>query len=205
MRILIVTERYWPEVGAAPSRLANMAEGLHARGCEVDVITSLPNYPKGRIFDGYRGRLCRREEHNGINLFRYWIFATVSRSAIKRAVNMFSFAFTLWLFAFRIRRIRRYDAVVIQTPALVVAVSSMWLFKGLCRRKCVLNVSDIWPSTAVDMGVMKEGSASYKFMHRCEKYLYRKSDAVLGQSNEILEHVSRFKNPGKLCLYRNLQ
>ena len=53
MKILIVSERYWPEVGAAPSRLVNMAEGLHARGCDVDVLTSLPNYPKGRIFDGY--------------------------------------------------------------------------------------------------------------------------------------------------------
>jgi glycosyltransferase involved in cell wall biosynthesis len=205
MRILIVSERYWPEVGAAPSRLANMAEGLHARGCEVDVLTSLPNYPKGRIFDGYRGRLCRREEHNGINLFRYWIFATVSRSAVKRALNMFSFAFMLWLFAFRVKRVRSYDVVIIQTPALVVAVSAMWLFKGLYRRKCALNVSDIWPSTAVDMGVMKEGSTSYRFMHWCEKYLYRKSDAVLGQSNEILEHVARFKNSGKLFLYRNLQ
>ena len=205
MKILIVSERYWPEVGAAPSRLANMAEGLHVRGCDVDVLTSLPNYPKGRIFDGYRGRLCRREVHNGINLFRYWIFATVSRSAVKRALNMFSFAFMLWLFAFRVKRVRSYDAVIIQTPALVVAVSAVWLFKGLYRRKCVLNVSDIWPSTAVDMEVMREGSASYKFMHRCEKYLYRKSDAVLGQSNEILEQVTRFPNKGKLFLYRNLQ
>ena len=205
MRILIVSERYWPEVGAAPSRLANMAEGLHARGCEVDVLTSLPNYPKGRIFDGYRGRICRREVHNGINLFRYWIFATVSRSAVKRALNMFSFAFMLWLFAFRVKRVRSYDAVIIQTPSLVVAVSAMWLFKGLYRRKCALNVSDIWPSTAVDMGVMREGSASYRFMHWCEKYLYRKSDAVLGQSNEILEQVTRFPNKGKLFLYRNLQ
>ena len=52
MKILLVAERYWPEVGAAPSRLANMAEGLKAKGCEVDVLTSLPNYPKGEIFDG---------------------------------------------------------------------------------------------------------------------------------------------------------
>ncbi len=205
MKILIVSERYWPEVGAAPSRLVNMAEGLHARGCDVDVLTSLPNYPKGRIFDGYRGRFCLHEVHNGINLFRYWIFATVSRSAIKRALNMSSFAFMLRLFAFRIKRVRSYDAVIIQTPSLVVATSALWLFKGLYRRKCVLNVSDIWPSTAVDMGVMREGSASYRFMHWCEKYLYRKSDAVLGQSNEILEHVARFENSGKLFLYRNLQ
>ena len=205
MKILIVTERYWPEVGAAPSRLANMAEGFSVRGCEVDILTSLPNYPKGRIFDDYRGWLCHHEVHNGINIFRCWIFATMSRSAVKRALNMFSFAVMLWMFAFRVKRIMEYDVVIIQTPALVVAVSAMWLFKGLYGRKCVLNVSDIWPSTAVDMGVMRVGSASYRFMCKCEKYLYRKSDAILGQSNEILEHVVRFKTSGKLFLYRNLQ
>ena len=43
MKILLVAERYWPEVGAAPSRLANMAEGLKRHGFDVDVLTALPN------------------------------------------------------------------------------------------------------------------------------------------------------------------
>ena len=50
MRALIVTERFYPEVGAAPSRLTNMAQGFSEKGVEVDVLTSLPNYPKGEIF-----------------------------------------------------------------------------------------------------------------------------------------------------------
>ena len=49
MKILIVTEHYWPEVGAASSRLANMAEGFKREGHEVDVLTTLPNYPEGHI------------------------------------------------------------------------------------------------------------------------------------------------------------
>lgn len=106
MKILLVTERYWPEVGAAPSRLANMAEGLKNLGNDVDVLTSLPNYPKGRIFDGYRGRICKEESRNGVNLIRYWIYATVSKSPIARILNMFSFAIMIWLFAFRRKLIR---------------------------------------------------------------------------------------------------
>lgn len=206
MKILLVAERYWPEVGAAPSRLANMAEGLKAKGCEVDVLTSLPNYPKGEIFDGYKGCVSKHEVRNSVDLFRYWIYATVSKSAVARMVNMFSFAVMIWLFAFRRSRIKQYDRVIIQTPTLVVAVSAMWIFKGLYHKKCILNVSDIWPSTAVDMGAMKEGSRPYRFMAKCERYLYRKSDAVLGQSNEILQHIAGFKErPDKLFLYRNLQ
>ena len=223
MRILLVAERYWPEVGAAPSRLANMAEGLKRHGCEVDVLTSLPNYPKGKIYDGYRGRLCRHEVHGGVDVFRYWIYATVSRNVMARALNMFSFAVMIWLYAFRCRRIRKYDFVVIQTPTLVVAKSAMVLFKGLYGRKCILNVSDIWPLTAVDIGAMAMGSRSWKYMEGLEDYLYRKADGVFGQSEEILNHIrckmtggaqndtdgvlgsEMWKEDGKLFLYRNLQ
>lgn len=205
MRILLVAERYWPEVGAAPSRLANMAEGLKRAGNEVDVLTALPNYPKGRIFEGYRGCLSRRETKDGVKVFRYWLYATVSRSPAARVLNMFSFAFTIWLFAFRFRRIARYDRVIIQTPTLVVAASAMVLFKKLFRRTCVLNVSDIWPLTAVDMGAMRMGSRSYRFMACLERFLYRNADAVLGQSREILDHVAAHPGNGRRFLYRNLQ
>lgn len=191
MKVLIVTERYWPEVGAAPSRLSNMAEGLKSKGCKVDVLTSLPNYPKGRIFDGYRRKILKKEQRNGINLFRYWIFATVSRNPIARIINMFSFAIVLWLFGFNRKRIKSYDAIIIQTPTLIVGRSAMTLFKGLYKKKCFINVSDIWPLTAVDMKAMKENSYSYKFMQWCEYYLYKKCDGVLGQSEEILNHVAQ--------------
>ena len=60
MKILLVSFYYYPELGAAPSRITNMAEGFIAEGAEVDVLTCLPNYPKGRIFDGYRGRLYKK-------------------------------------------------------------------------------------------------------------------------------------------------
>lgn len=204
MRILLVAERYYPEVGAAPSRLTNMAEGLRQKGAEVDVLTSLPNYPKGKIFDGYRHRISKHEVVNDCDVFRYWIYATVSHSALKRALNMISFAITIWLFAFKIRRCRSYDRVIIQTPTLFVATSAMWLFKGLYGRKCLLNISDIWPSTAVDMGAMKEGSRSHKVMSWCERYLYCKADGVLGQSREILERVAELPSTDKVFLYRNL-
>lgn len=204
MRVLLVAERYYPEVGAAPSRLTNMAEGLLQQGAEVDVLTSLPNYPQGRIFEGYRHRVSKHEIINNCNVYRYWIYATVSRSAVKRALNMVSFALSIWLFAFKVRRCRSYDYVIIQTPTLFVATSAMWLFKGVYSRKCILNISDIWPSTAVDMGAMKEGSMSYKTMLWCERYLYRKADGIFGQSCEILERVKELPNNNKLFLYRNL-
>lgn len=205
MKILIVTERYWPEVGAAPSRLTNMAEGLKNAGNEVDVLTCLPNYPKGRIEEEYSGYVSMCENHNGINLFRYWIYATVSKSPLARVWNMFSFAITMWLFAFKRKRIKEYDRVIIQTPSLVVAASAMIIFKKLYRKCCVLNVSDIWPLTAVDMGAMTKGSWSFKFMSMIEQFLYRSSDAIIAQSQETLDYIETMQANKGLFLYRNLQ
>lgn len=205
MKVLIVTERYWPEVGAAPSRLANMAEGMLNHGIDVDVLTGLPNYPKGEIFDEYKGSFSKREKHNGVGIFRYWLYATVSRNPIARVLNMFSFALMIWLFIFKFKRIKSYDKVIIQTPTLVVAASAMLLFKKLYKKTCILNVSDIWPLTAVDMGAIKEGSRSFRFLSMLERFLYKNADGILGQSQEILSHIEKFSNKKNLFLYRNLQ
>ncbi len=205
MRILIVSERFFPEVGAAPTRLKNMLDGFKSFGNNVDVLTSLPNYPKGEIFEGYKGRISVSENIDNSNIYRYWTYATISPSPVKRAINMISFAVMIWLFAFRVKKCKSYDRVIIQTPTLFAAVSSLILFRYVYRKKCFLNVSDIWPSTAVDMGAMRAGSLAHKVMLKCEKFLYLKSDAILGQSKEILEHIhSKFSNKS-LFLYRNLQ
>lgn len=205
MKILLVAERYYPEVGAATSRLQNMAEGLNKRGIEVNILTSLPNYPKGKIFEGYRHCISKREKIGECDVYRYWAYATISVNAVKRALNMLSFALSIWLFAFKRKKIRSYDKIIIQTPALFPATSAMILFKLLYRKKCILNVSDIWPLSAVDTGAMSEGSVGYKVMLWCEKFLYRKADAILGQSNEILKRVKELQPKKTMFLYRNLQ
>ncbi len=205
MRILIVSFYYYPEMGAAPSRITNMAEGLRGRGAEVEVLTCLPNYPKGRIFDGYRGRLSETETVNGIKIHRYWTYATVSRNPVKRALSMFSFAGTMWLFAFKRKTIRSYGRVIIQSPPLPVAHSAMLLFGKLYKRKIVLNVSDLWPISAVELCAMREGSIVHRWFCRLEKSNYKNAAAVFGQSNVILEHIAKFPSSGKCFLYRNLR
>lgn len=82
MRVLIVSPSYLPEIGAAPSRITNMAEGLSGLGIKVDVLTCLPNYPKGRIFDGYRGAFSKTEDVNGITVFRYWTYGLDLEEAV---------------------------------------------------------------------------------------------------------------------------
>lgn len=205
MKILIVSFYYSPEIGAAPSRITNMAEGLQAQGAEVDVLTSLPNYPKGRIFDNYRGCFHKKERLNGINIYRYWVLASVTKNPFIRLMGMFSFSLTMWAFAFKIKRILSYDKVIIQSPPILVALSAVILFGCLFRKTTVLNVSDLWPLSAIELGAMKEGGLYHKVMAWMERFIYRHSTMYQGQSDEIIRHIRAFVPKKKHFLYRNLQ
>lgn len=205
MKILIVSFYYYPEMGAAPSRITNMAEGLRDSGAEVEVLTCLPNYPKGKIFDGYRGKFSCHETINGIKVHRYWTYATISKNPFARVLSMFAFGFTMWSMAFKRRLVKSYDRVIIQSPPILVAYSAVLLFKCLFHCTTVLNVSDLWPLSAVELGAVKEGSLMHKMLLKVEKFLYRHVSAIQGQSQEIIVHINSFKYIKPVFLYRNLQ
>lgn len=205
MKVLIVSFYYEPELGAAPSRITNLAKGLKAMGVDVDILTCLPNYPKGRVFDGYRRRFSMKETIDGIKVYRYWTYATVSKNPFKRVLAMTSYAMTMWSFAFKRKLIKSYDRIIVQSPPIMVSASAMLLFKKLYGKKVVLNVSDLWPGSALELGFVREGSLSFKVLSRLERFIYKNAHSVMGQSQEIVEHVEKMF-PGKSTfLYRNLQ
>lgn len=205
MKILIVSGYYFPEVGAAPSRIANMAKGLKKKGHQVEVLTCMPNYPKGRIFKGYRGKITKTETLDGITIHRYWTYATISKSAIKRFLSMFALSITMFAFLSKRSLIKKYDRVIIQSPPILIAYSAMVMFKKVYSKTVLLNVSDLWPGTAIQLGAFTTQSKAYKVMSYCEKFIYRNADAVIGQSNETLNHILKMFPDKRTFLYRNLQ
>lgn len=205
MKVLVVSYYYEPELGAAPSRMTNLVKGLKASGMEVDVLTSFPNYPKGRIFDGYRRRFSIKETVDGVNVYRYWTYATVSRNPIKRVLAMTSYAVSMWAFAFKRKLIKGYDRVIVQSPPIMVSASAVLLFKKLFGKNTILNVSDLWPGSAVELGFVRKGSLYFKVLSSLERFIYRNANSVMGQSQEIVEHVCDMFPDKRTFLYRNLQ
>lgn len=205
MKVLIVSFYYEPELGAAPSRITNLAKGLKASGADVDVLTCLPNYPKGKVFDGYRGRFSMKETIDGINVYRYWTYATVSKNPFKRVLAMTSYAVTMWSFAFKRKLIKSYDRIIVQSPPIMVSASAVMLFSKLFGKNVVLNVSDLWPGSAVELGFVREGSLTFKILSSLERFIYRNSTSIMGQSREILEHINGMFPDKRKFLYLNLQ
>lgn len=205
MRILMVTSYFNPEIGAAAARMGHLADGLAARGAVVDVLAPLPNYPLGKVFDGYRHHIYYKEQIGKHRVYRYKTYNTVSKKPLARAMGMVSFAVVLWCFGFHRRLVKSYDLVIVQSPPLPVAYSAVKLFKGIFRKKVVLNVSDLWPLSAVELGMMKKGSFIFRLFSHMERVIYHDADAIMGQSEEIIEHIKGFEPKKKCFLYRNLK
>lgn len=90
-RILVLSQYYRPEPGATQVRLGNLARHLTARGVQVYVLTGMPNYPLGVVFDDYRGRFHVNEIIDGVPVERVWLYPAGGRGSIKRLLNYLSF------------------------------------------------------------------------------------------------------------------
>jgi glycosyltransferase involved in cell wall biosynthesis len=196
--ILIITSYFPPEIGAASNRIFHLAEGLQERNFKVQVITPLPNYPTGKIFDAYSGKFKQTTVEKGITIHRLWIYATVSKNKFLRLIAMLSYSFSLLCF-FAFNKLPK--TVIVQSPPLLVAFTAM-LFLRSKNRNLILNVSDLWPIAGLELGAFKK-NFSYKMLEKIERFNYNKADLVLGQSKEILTHVTSLFPEKETLLYRN--
>ena len=196
--IYIITSYFPPETGAASNRIFQLAEGLKKKHYKVSVITPLPNYPSGKIFQEYKGKFQLSSEENGILIHRLWIFASNSKNKLLRLTAMLSYSFSLiWFFFWH----KIPNKVIIQSPPLLVAFTCVFFLKSKSR-KLILNVSDLWPIAGLELGAFKK-NFSYSLLEKIERFNYKNSDLILGQSNEILTHVSSIFPKKQTFLYRN--
>src|SRR4051812_40776890 len=91
MRILFVTENFPPETNAAATRVYERAVYWVRWGHEVTVLTSAPNFPVGRVFDGYRNRWHARELVDGIEVVRVKTFIARNEGFLLRTLDFTSF------------------------------------------------------------------------------------------------------------------
>ena len=196
-KVLIITNYFPPEMGAASNRIHHLAKCL-GKDFKVSVLCPLPNYPKGEIFEAYKGKLYQKEFVDGISIYRLWIYASNSKNNISRLLAMLSFSFSLvWFFITH----RIPKTVIVQSPPLLVAFTAL-IFLSPKRHHIILNVSDLWPSAGLELGALKKG-IGFSFLKWVERYNYKKANVVLGQSEETLGHISSITQSPKLLLYRN--
>jgi glycosyltransferase involved in cell wall biosynthesis len=186
MKILILTQYFPPETGAPQNRLHSLSGYFSDLGAEVSILTAMPNYPKMEVFDGYRGRFYKYEEHGNIKVHRAWIFVGKSKSVFFRLLNYFSFVFSSIFIG--LIKINKHDIIICESPPLFLGISAL-ILKWFKNSKLVFNVSDLWPESAEKLDIVTNKfflSLSYKL----EGLLYLKSNLVSGQTQGIVKNIS---------------
>ena len=197
--ILIISNYYPPEKGAAANRIEQLALKLHQNNYKVSVICPLGNYPKGELFPEYKGKFSVTEKRDDIAVKRLWIYPSVSKNLIVRIISVLSFSLSLFFYLLFKKTPQK---VVVQSPPLLLSFISVFVL-SLKNKKIILNISDLWPLAAIELKALKENSFSHKFSLFLERFIYKKATLIIGQSNEIITHVKSLI-PEKEChLYRN--
>ncbi|MEE2836356.1 MAG: glycosyltransferase family 4 protein [Myxococcota bacterium] len=182
MHILILSQYYAPEIGAAQTRLRATASCLKAEGHEVTVLTAMPNHLLESVMPAYRGKRYVEEEIDGIRVLRTWVYAATGRSW-KRLANYFSFVASSALASAKVPPI---DLVFFESPPLFLGLSAALLARKN-RARLVMNVSDLWPDSvraiAPDSAFSK--GPLYAAAERLEAWLYKRCDAVTAVTHGI--------------------
>ena len=185
-RLCVLTQYFPPEMGAPQARLSELAERLVDFGWEVDVLTALPNYPTGHVFTGYSPWSTCVEQVGRLRTARVPLYPSKNGFA-QRLVTYFSFAGSA--VAFGPGLCTPPDLLWVESPPLFIGYAA----RALARRwhvPYVFNVSDLWPESAVRMGMLTNG-ALVRLAERLELSIYRHAAGVTGQSDGIIESVRR--------------
>lgn len=185
MKILVVCQYYYPE----PFRISDICEELVKKGHEVSVLTGMPNYPEGVIYDGYKKR--KHEVINGVEVYRSFTIPRKS-GAVYRFLNYYSYAFSSTLkVAFDKIKPKSggvFDVVLVNQLSPVMMAYAGIKYKEKYGKKLVMYCLDLWPESLVAGGI-RRNSIIFKLFHRISKNIYKKCDKILVTSKMFIDYL----------------
>ncbi len=172
-------------MGAAQNRIRALAEAFHRRGHKITVLTALPNYPTGKIFDDYRGYYKYKEDINGIEVIRSWLYVHKSRSALSSALSFLSFALTAYNVGSR--EVKSADLILWEYPPPFPGYTAMKLAKKW-KACLVTNIADLWTHALEEQKVLRSRYILNK-ISAFEERIMRYSTAITGQTDGVLGNI----------------
>ena len=173
MRVLFLTDNFPPEVNAPATRTFEHCVEWVRAGADVTVITCAPNFPSGRVFDGYRNRLYQTEIVEGIRVVRVWSYVASNSGFARPILDFMSFACS----AFVAGLFEDFDILVATSPQFFTTFAGSAL-AGFRQRPWVFELRDLWPESIVATGAMGRGPI-VDVLERMELALYRDARLVV--------------------------
>lgn len=174
MRILFITDNFTPEVNAPATRTyEHVKEWIKDENVKVTVITCVPNFPHGKVYDGYKNKLYQKEYIDGIEVIRVWSYITSNSGFIKRILDYVSFG----VMAFFIGLFKNYDLIIATSPQFFTTWAA-WGLNKIKRKPWIFELRDLWPESIKTVGAMKQGRI-IDTLEKIELGLYRSCDKVI--------------------------
>lgn len=198
MKLLFLSDNFPPEVNAPANRTYEHCKEWVKEGVDVTVITCVPNFPKGKVYSGYKNRLYQKEIIDGIKVIRVWSYITANEGFIKRIFDYISFAITAFFAGLFVKT----DLIVATSPQFFTAVSGN-LLSFFKKKKWVFEVRDLWPESIIAVGAMKRNWA-IRFFEKLEKRMYKSADHIIVVTDTFKKKIAtRGIKSEKISVYKN--
>ena len=197
MKVLIVTQYFWPESFS----INEVVKSLLEKGVEIEVLTGKPNYPSGKIFNGYSAWGCHRENYQGINVNRIPLIPR-GGGGWRLALNYLSFIVSGFIFAPWILRKKKFDVIFIYAPSPILQALPAIFLGWIKKASVVLWVQDLWPDSLSATGHV-QNKAILKAMKTVVRYIYKHCDLLLVQSEAFEEKVKELASDTPVTYYPN--
>ncbi|MAW66020.1 MAG: glycosyltransferase WbuB [Flavobacteriales bacterium] len=199
MRILFITDNFPPEVNAPATRTFEHCKEWVQKGDRVTVITCAPNFPKGKVYEGYKNKLFQKEEIEGIEVIRVWSYISANEGFAKRILDFLSFAFM----AFWVGLFKKADVIIGTSPQFFTTWTAETL-SFIKRKPWVFELRDLWPESIKAVGAISGDSKIFKTLEKIELRLYKRSSRVISVTNSFKENlISRGIDGDKIRVVRN--
>jgi glycosyltransferase involved in cell wall biosynthesis len=195
MRLLLLTAYFPPDTGSAPHLFHELGRGLVRAGHEVTVVTTVPAYNVTAQHKKYAGRHHLTEQMDGMKVVRRSLRPRPSTPGVGRGWWQLATAVSLWSAA---RKLGPFDAALVLSPPLFLGLSA-----ALLDTPFALNVQDLFPQSAIDLGVLKPGLVT-SALQRIERYVYRRAAHITVHSEGNRSYIERTGVPAeKISVLRN--
>jgi glycosyltransferase involved in cell wall biosynthesis len=174
VHILFLTDNFPPEVNAPASRTFEHCREWVKAGHQVTVITGAPNFPKGKLFDGYSNRIWQQEIVSGIRVVRVWTYITANEGIFKRSLDYISYMITSFLASLFVRRVD----IVVGTSPQFFTVCAAYACSRVKRVPWVFELRDMWPESIRVVGALKQNRLLY-LLENVELFLYRNANSIV--------------------------
>jgi colanic acid biosynthesis glycosyl transferase WcaI len=189
MRLLIVSQYFWPE----NFRINDLASELVSRGHEVTVLTGLPNYPSGKIFEEYLADSAKFSNYKEVRIFRVPLLPR-GNCTMGLLLNYLSFSISACVLGPGKLRDQKFDVVfTCQLSPVIVGLPGAFL-AWLKNAPMVMWVLDLWPDSLKAIGVVKS-SRLLACVGSLVGFIYRRCDLILAQSKSFIPKIQSLAGP----------